>query len=696
MSHLYLKKSVWFLSFALFIGACKKDHEKLSSDKAIEAFTIQQSVNAALKADINASISKDTITFTLPSDTVGKTFMPTILVSSGATVTPASKSKMTFIQPVPYYVTAADGSVKKYVVICKSKASDKDIFNFRFLKKDNPQLAVDVSAFLSKDTIKIRLPQNYTDLTPVVTYSSGAHITGDLSKGSFATPRRYTITAADGSTKSYVTALSLVTAPQLKGLKINGVDCAYDAPGKTFYYPVSLNTALNTYTVAFNADSARYLTIGNNSVFNNYAVNFPLSTNQQLTVLASDEFNRQQSYKLVITGLPVVQLTASQTIADNAVNAGFTLIDPDYVAHGSQQEVSTGITIHIRGNTARNYPKKAYSVSLVDNQGNDADIPLLGLRNDNSWILDAMYIDQARMRNRVCTDIWNSMNNVPYLASEPAALNGTRGYMTEVFLNNQYWGVYCLTEKVDRKQLQIKKKTGHMYQADDWTPEVMFKGASAYSNASATWGGWEFEYPDLGDSPAPDWSYLSDFVKFVSTSSDSQFTSQIANKVYLSNIVDYFIFINVFAAHDNQSKNTYFSFYDSSKDSKFFYTMWDMDATLGRYWDGSYVYDNDRIIGGASNTNNNNLINRLFTLNAGNFRQMVKDRWNMLKANQLSKAAINARIELYRAQLNNTNAFARERATWNNITQDLNAETAYMEKFYSIQYDLIDLYISGL
>jgi len=207
---------------------------------------------------------------------------------------------------------------------------------------------------------------------------------------------------------------------------------------------------------------------------------------------------------------------------------------------------------------------------LVDASGNDSDVSLLGLRTDNSWILDAMYIDQARMRNRVCTDIWNSFNNVPYVASEPAAINGTRGYMSEVILNNKYWGVYCLTEKLDRKQLQIKKSYGDMYKATDWGNEVQFISASPFSNNSETWGGWQLEYPDIGDTPAPNWGYLYNFVNFVGTSTNDQFSSQITNKVDINNMVDYYLFLNITEGLDNQAKNTYFSFYDYRSDSSFF------------------------------------------------------------------------------------------------------------------------------
>lgn len=88
----------------------------------------------------------------------------------------------------------------------------------------------------------------------------------------------------------------------------------------------------------------------------------------------------------------------------------------------------------------------------------DSGTKLLGLRDDGDWILDAMYIDHARMRNRLSTDLWIDMNKVPYLSKEPRAINGTRGYFVEVFLNNSYLGLYCLTERIDRKQLQLSKK----------------------------------------------------------------------------------------------------------------------------------------------------------------------------------------------------------------------------------------------
>jgi hypothetical protein len=401
-------------------------------------------------------------------------------------------------------------------------------------------------------------------------------------------------------------------AAKLIGLKINGASCAYVDSTKTYYFPVSPGNSLNNYTVKFDSTRATSISFDNTKATNGSVVNLALKTNQTVKLQALDKDNKAVNYTLVITGLPVVILTTAQTIGDDDIAAQFDLINPDYQAQGSQLQISSKISVNVRGASSRVFPKKSYAVHLVDGSGADSDASLMGLRNDNSWILDAMYIDQSRMRNRLCTDIWNSYNNVPHIASEPTALNGTRGYMTEVFLNNKYWGIYCLTEKLDRKQLKLKKEYGVSYKANERGPEVDLKGISPYDNNKGTWGNWELSYPDLGDTPAPDWKYLYDFVNFVSSTSKDDFTSQVADKVDVNNMVDYYIFINILSAQDNETKNTFLSIYDYRKASKFFYSPWDLDSTLGRLWNG------EKSTNFLMGPGDNNLLDRLYTWNAAN------------------------------------------------------------------------------
>jgi spore coat protein CotH len=481
--------------------------------------------------------------------------------------------------------------------------------------------------------------------------------------------------------------------PELKNFKINGVSCAYDIISNTYYYPVAPGNSVSAFTVSFDTVSTKSILLDNVSATTGSIVNTSLTTNETIAIKALGIFNTSTNYNLIITGLPVVILqTEALSLGDEKVDASFKLVNPTYQAQGSKLEIATNIKISLRGATARYLPKKSYSVKLVDGNGNDADIPLLGLRNDNSWILDAMYIDPSRMRNRLCTDIWNGFNNVPYIADEPEALNGTRGYMTEVFFNNQYQGVYCLTERLDRKQLKVKKQYGNMYKADNWSDEVNFSAiTNPFDNNNESWGGgWQFAYPEIGDTPAPDWKYLHSVVSFITSASDEVFKNEIGNKVDINNIVDYYIFMNILEAKDNQSKNTFFSIYDYRTAGKFFYSVWDLDGAMGRDWDGSLLQH--EILGAGKN----NLYTRLLNLNAVNFKDLVKARWNYLKDNQLSKSIVAGRIEAYRKILGSSNAFLREKAIWLLVEPDINAEATYMTNWYSAQYNMFNSYVNGL
>lgn len=112
--------------------------------------------------------------------------------------------------------------------------------------------------------------------------------------------------------------------------------------------------------------------------------------------------------------------------------------------------------LRYRGNNASIYDKKSFAVKLYDKAGNDLDVNIFGIRKDNSWILDAMAVDKTRMRNRVCFDLWNDMSKTPYETNFKNR-NGTEGVFVEVFINGEYHGLYCMTDKINRKLLGLKK-----------------------------------------------------------------------------------------------------------------------------------------------------------------------------------------------------------------------------------------------
>ena len=110
-----------------------------------------------------------------------------------------------------------------------------------------------------------------------------------------------------------------------------------------------------------------------------------------------------------------------------------------------------------RGATARQYNMKpSFNMKLETAEGEEIDENLLGIRKASSFILDAMAIDRICMRNRVCFDIWNSYSRLPY-DTDFDSRNGTLGKFVIVYINDNYKGIYCLTDKINRKLLDLKK-----------------------------------------------------------------------------------------------------------------------------------------------------------------------------------------------------------------------------------------------
>lgn len=126
-----------------------------------------------------------------------------------------------------------------------------------------------------------------------------------------------------------------------------------------------------------------------------------------------------------------------------------------------EANISTSINIKAKwrgGSTnSEGKHKRNYKIKTIDVQGKSKDYSFLGLRKDNNWILDAGQVDLFRLRNRIATELWNDFATKPYYSDkEPKALSGVNGKVTEVILNNEYRGIYSLTESMDRKELRLK------------------------------------------------------------------------------------------------------------------------------------------------------------------------------------------------------------------------------------------------
>ena len=339
--------------------------------------------------------------------------------------------------------------------------------------------------------------------------------------------------------------------------------------------------------------------------------------------------------------------------------------------------------------------KRNYKIKFND------DIQLFGMRKDNKWILDAGQADLFRLRNRIATELWNDIAKKAYYADkEPDVLTGVRGQVVEVYLNDEYRGIYCLTECMDRKQLKLKKfdkKTGEihggLWKSGGYGSALMWDCLDSYNNKSETWDVFEVKYPELDDLPETDYSTLWNAINFVANSSDDEFRQHVAEYFDIPVVIDYYIFLHTLNAFDNVGKNMYWAVYDKAEDKKLTLAVWDLDGTVGAKWLGDWaVPDYNMDV-------NLNLIVRLKELNVDGFNDLAFIRYHELRKNQLSTDNLIKRYQDYYDILKVSGASQREEEKWSGDS-DVNGEEinfdneiAYITDWISKHMQYLDSHI---
>lgn len=413
-------------------------------------------------------------------------------------------------------------------------------------------------------------------------------------------------------------------AEAFDSLRINDKQLVYDGKGNAYFatLPEGMRnggdyTAKVTYKLkATNAESYTLKVNGQEPDADGYVTfdNVDCETLYPIELTNASE-NVDLSAKIRFTFLPIVELNCSSVNSKAYTTGSLRVTDPASLGYDSLMIAA----FKYRGASSSNYPKRSYAIKLRDENGNSVDRKLLGYRSDNNWILDAMYIDLACMRNRVATDLWNAFECKPYYADrEKKVRTGTRGKFVEVILNGQWWGLYCMTEKMDRKQLKLKKFVpaaqsttgenevhGVLYKSNQWTYEVFMghesnddndnkqviyphKKVSDYKNilGQETWCEYEFKYPDYEDE-AVEWRPLHDAANMVATSFILNIDS-VKSRFDYPMLRDYYLFIDLLLATDNHGKNLFWYAYDiqGPEGDKLSLAPWDLDGTFGQDWDG--------------------------------------------------------------------------------------------------------------
>jgi spore coat protein H len=482
------------------------------------------------------------------------------------------------------------------------------------------------------------------------------------------------------------------------GLLMNGVPCVLDQSYGTMTFSIPPTSAASFKAKFFRNDGVNdSVLVDNMNVSNGDSVTISDWHSDSHIISLGDGNGGRKDWKLQFTTLPIVMIESDgyQYNHDDWKPGRVFIIDALKRTQGVELYSSLA-GVHFHGATALGFEKKSYNIELWDTDSVEKDVQVFGMRSDGDWILDAMWVDKSRMRNRVCTDIWNSIDDLPYAKKNAYQGNGTSGLYVEMFLDGKYNGLYCFTDKIDRKKLNLKKydtnadgslstQHGLLYKARTWTePTCLFNYSDTVRTDTLYWDGWEQKYPDDAQSQAY-WQPMKDLIAFCSPIINTDITAFQANidkHVYFDNIIHYYMFVQAFSILDNSIKNSYASIRDIQDGQQVLLTQWDMDASLGRTAGGDTITQTafcGPIYGRCG------LFFRLIQYDLCNFRLKFHDCWNTLKVAQLSPSNFNSKVESYRDLFLSSGAWNREKARWPEAVGDidLNEEISYMENFYA-------------
>lgn len=470
-------------------------------------------------------------------------------------------------------------------------------------------------------------------------------------------------------------------------LCFRGEELACDREKNIWYLPVDMDSTdweAGVFTDA--SDGIQILPLQDYTLSDKQTA---VAEGQQFPLLAwKEESAACAVIQVVFTGLSVVRIETDADLDVDTVFAGSIVF---YESCGKEQWTRSSVfQAHERGQTTRAFPKKGYRVDLIriTSTGviNENPMPVLGMRNSDSWIFYAVYSDGTKIRDKFNIELWNEFgaSNTPYDAHY-----GTHMEYAELVVNGEYRGLYGILEPIDSDQLEISDQE-YLYKRTYGRELLTELFDEAEPEEYLTVLGMELKGKDHVGSRT-DWMCFRQFVRMCE-SDDETFSREAEKLLYLDNTVDIWIYLQMLYGEDNIYKNMFFTFKKEASGYRLYLVPWDMDLTWGNVYSDTEeelytVYEPDR----ADEYLEWPFVDRLLSLDTGGIREMVKERWQELRRSTLSDAHMEELMQSCIHLVQDSGAFARDVERWPDSHHD--GDYDGMRSFMKERMDFLDNWI---
>ena len=340
------------------------------------------------------------------------------------------------------------------------------------------------------------------------------------------------------------------------------------------------------------------------------------------------------------------KITAHMGIIDNGPGEMNYLSDPYNHYDGF-------IGIEIRGSSTTWFPKKQFAVETRDSVGENNNVSLFGMPEENDWIFNAPYTDKSLMRNAII-----------YKMARDAGKYASRSHYFELVVDGDYRGLYVMFEKIkrDNNRVNISKLEpeevsgdditgGYIIKVDKWDGENI--GGWYSESPSDSYGGFYYQYhypkPDeiVYDQQQYIMNYMDNFEQIILSEDFADQETGYPSVIDWESFVDFFIMQEITKNVDGYRLSSFLHKDKDSDDGRLVAgPIWDFNLGFGNadYYNGweaqGWQVEADLPIDDFS-------IPYWWCViwSDQSFRWSVQQRWNSLRNNSLSNSSVNSLID---------------------------------------------------
>ena len=160
----------------------------------------------------------------------------------------------------------------------------------------------------------------------------------------------------------------------------------------------------------------------------------------------------------------------------------------NYVAEDDEDALNYNgkIKIELRGSSSQMLEKKQYGWTTYDDEGEKQNVSLVGMPEENDWILNGLAFDASLIRDYLCYNLTRQMGQY-----------ATRTQYCEVIINGDYRGLYILQEKIkdDSKRVNIEEITEDDNEGVNLTGGYITKADKTTGGDPVAWNMASYEGP---------------------------------------------------------------------------------------------------------------------------------------------------------------------------------------------------------